>query len=274
MLDARTGREQRRVKPPGVYYQNPAARYELRDMLAFAPDGKTVAWSRVESTADVFLIEVRSGQVRRRLPGDSYPVRRLAFSPDGSKLLSAGPDGSALVWDLSGRAATPPAGGPVAPETAAGWWDRLGGRDAGDAAMREMAARPAAAIALLRERLKPVKPVDAARLDALVSRLGAPGFADREAAVRELVALGEVALPRLREAAGSGDPEVARRARAAIERIEFTVRVREERAVEVLGWVGGPDATALLRDLARGMPDAALTADAAAALARLARLHQ
>ncbi|HEY8506700.1 MAG TPA: hypothetical protein VIL46_19105, partial [Gemmataceae bacterium] len=86
--------------------------------------------------------------------------------------------------------------------------------------------------------------------------------------------LGEVALPRLREAAGSGDPEVARRARAAIERIEFTVRVREERAVEVLGWVGGPDATALLRDLARGMPDAALTADAAAALARLARLHQ
>jgi RNA polymerase sigma factor (sigma-70 family) len=102
LVDVPAGREAGRVKPD-AYYQNPSARSELRDVLAFAPDGKTVAWSGVESTADVFLIDVETRQVRRRLAGDSRPVQQLAFSPDGSRLLSAGPDGSALIWDLRGR---------------------------------------------------------------------------------------------------------------------------------------------------------------------------
>src|SRR5262249_48840874 len=102
LVDVPAGREAGRVKPD-AYYQNPSARSELRDVLAFSPDGKTVAWSGVESTADVFLIDVEARQVRRRLAGDSQPVQQLAFSPDGSRLLSAGPDGSALIWDLGGR---------------------------------------------------------------------------------------------------------------------------------------------------------------------------
>jgi hypothetical protein len=257
---------------PDAYYQDGAARYEVRDVLAFSPDGKTVAWSGVESTPDVFLIEARTGQVRRRLPGDSYPVRRLVFAPDGSRLLSAGPDGSALVWDVFGRPARRPAAAPPAGQVA-GWWDRLADTDAGKAyaAMREMADHPKAAVALLREKLRPVKPVEPGRLDALVAGLDAPGFQDREAASRDLVALADAAEPRLRRLLRqSAALEVRRRAEDALDRIEGG-RLRAERAVEVLEMIGDGAARALLRDLAGGMSGAARTADAAGALARTAR---
>ncbi len=102
LVDARTGGETARVKLD-VSHQNPSVRDELREVLAFSPDSKTLAWSGVESTAEVFLIEVASGQVLRKLPGDSHPVRQLLFSPDGTKLLSAGPDGSALIWEIVNR---------------------------------------------------------------------------------------------------------------------------------------------------------------------------
>jgi RNA polymerase sigma factor (sigma-70 family) len=266
VVDLRTGREAGRARPD-VYYQDSAARDEVRNVLAFAPDGKTLAWSGVESTAEVFLIEVRTRQVRRRLPGDSQPVQHLLFSPDGSKLLSAGPDGSALVWDVFGNA--PGAAPPGA--AAAGWWDALEDRDAAkaDRAMREMAARPNAAVVLLREKMRPVKATEAAKLDALLAWLDAPAFKDREAAVRGLAALGDAAEPQLRELLRRAPgPELKRRAEEALDRIE-AVRLRPERAVEVLERVGDAAAVRLLRELAGGMPGAALTADAAGALARV-----
>jgi dipeptidyl aminopeptidase/acylaminoacyl peptidase len=163
-----------RCKLPDVYYQDGAARYDVRDVLAVSPDGKTVAWSGVESTADVYLIEVRTRTVRRKLPGDSYPVKRLTFSPDGSKLLSAGPDGAALVWDLFGRSAEPVA----APDatTVTGWWDALDHKDAAVAvkAMRVMTASPAEAVKLLAEKLpaEKVEPLRAERAVEVLERIG------------------------------------------------------------------------------------------------------
>jgi WD40 repeat protein len=269
IVDTRTGRETGRAKLD-VFYQNGAARTELRDVLAFAPDGKTVAWSGVESTADVFLIEVRTGQVRRRLPGDSYPVQQLKFSPDGVRLLSAGPDGSALIWDVRGRPA-PQAVAPPANEVA-GWWDRLADPDAVKAyqAMRALAAHPAAAVALLREKLPPVRAVGAAKLDALVAKLDDPDFKAREDAERELAALADAAEPRLRAALrGASSLEVRRRAERVLERIEAGW-LRSERAVEVLEMIGDAAAGRLLRELAGGLPGAARTTDAAGAVARAA----
>jgi RNA polymerase sigma factor (sigma-70 family) len=270
ILDARTGREEKRVKLPEVFYQNSAARYELRDVLAFAPDGKTVAWSGVESTADVYLIEVRSGQVRRKLPGDSYPVQQLVFTPDGAGLVSAGPDGSALVWDVVGRTARKGAE-PADPARVAGWWTAIseGSAEKADVAMLEMTAHPASAVALLRERLQPVKSVAAAELDQLVARLGGADFKDREATTQTLITIGDAASPRLREETRSTNPEIARRAAVALNRIESADRIRAERAVEVLERIADPAAIGLLRELARGMPGAAMTVDAAGAVARV-----
>lgn len=57
-------------------------------------------------------------------------------------------------------------------------------------------------------------------LDTLVKRLGAGGFAERQAAAEAIEALGDRALPALREARESPDPEIQARASALIDRIE------------------------------------------------------
>jgi RNA polymerase sigma factor (sigma-70 family) len=269
LVDLRTGKEVGRAKP-GVSFQTPAPRDELRDVLAFSPDGKTVAWSGTEATAEVFVIEVRTRQVRRQLSGEAYPVSSVAWSPEGSKLLSGAVDGSALVWDILDRPSTK-AGVPSAAQVA-GWWEQLAeeNADKGYTAMRALAEHPAAALALLREKLKPIQEVPAARLDGLVAALDAEEFASREKASRELAALGDAAEARLRAVLG-GRPalEVRRRAEEALGRIEAN-RLRPERAVEVLERIGNDAAVRLLRELAGGMRGAARTDDAAGALARLA----
>jgi WD40 repeat protein len=269
VVNARSGRELGRALT-GVYYQTPAARDDLRDVLAFSPDGKTVAWSGAESSADVILIEARTHQVRRRLHGDTRPVGLLAFSPDGRRLLSAGPDGSALVWDVRGRWPDKPAAAPSA-ATVAGWWALLDDPSAQKAyrGMQEMAAHPRAALALLRDKLKPIKAVQAARLEALLAGLGAEEFKAREKASRELVVLADAAEPALRATLQKNpDLEVKRRVQDALTRIEAG-RLRPERAVEVLEMIGDKGALKLLEELAGGLAGAAQTADAAAAAARL-----
>jgi RNA polymerase sigma factor (sigma-70 family) len=272
IVNLRTGHEIGRAKPD-VYFQAPAARDELHDVLAFSPDGKTIAWSGVESTPDIFLIEACTHQVRRRLSGDSYPVQRLAFSADGSKLLSAGPDGSALIWDMLGRSSTKPAAAAPSPDSVARWWDRLAETSAEKAyrTMREMADHPSAALPLLREKLKPVQALEAAKLDALIAGLDGPEFKERERATGELVEMGDSVEPRLRaELRKSPSPELKRRAEDALERIEAG-RLRSERAIEVLEMIGDAAARKFLAELAGGMPDAARTIDAAGAMARASR---
>lgn len=268
LVDARSGHEIGRAKVD-VYYQAPSAREEVRDVLAFAPDGKTIAFSGVESTVDVFLIEARTQKVRQRLPGDSCPVQHLVFSPDGSQLLSAGPDGSALIWDLFH---SPPAR-PVNAEQVAAWWKTLADPDAGKAyrTMKEMAAHPAQAVTMLRTKLPPIRAVGASRLDALLNRLEADEFKEREAASRELIALGDAVEPGLRAALrGAPSLELKRRAEDALRRIDED-RLRSERAIEVLGMIGDISARKLLCELADGLRGAARTNDAAETLARRRR---
>ncbi len=263
-MDARSGREVGRAMT-GVSFESLIPRNSLRDVLTFSPDGKTVAWSGVESTADIFLIEARTQQVRRRLHTGSSPIGLLVFSPDGRRLLSAGPAGAALVWDVRGTWPGKPAA------RVARWWVELADPSAEKAyrTMQEMAAHPRAALKLLREKLKPVEPVQADRLERLLADLGADEFGEREKASRELVALADAAEPVLRAALEKGtDLEVKWRAKDALGRIEAG-RLRPERAVEVLERIGGAEAVKLLGELARGLHGAALTADAAGARARL-----
>jgi WD40 repeat protein len=274
VVDARSGHERGRALT-GVYYQSPAVRADLRDVLAFSPDGKTVAWSGAESSPVILLIEARTHQIRRRLHGDTRPVGLLAFSPDGRRLLSAGPDGSALVWDVRGRWPDKPAAAPSA-ATVAGWWALLDDPSAQKAyrAMQEMAAHPRAALALLRDKLKPIKAIQAARLEALLAGLGAEEFKEREKSSGELVALADAAEPALRATLQKNpDLEVKRRVQGALTRIEAG-RLRPERAVEVLEMIGDRGAVKLLEELAGGLPGAAQTTDAAGASARLTRMRK
>lgn len=182
VIDGKSGEVLGRAKTDATFWLNGGARYEISDRLAVSPDGKTAAWSGVESTSDIYLIELRSLTVRRKFDGDSYPVQRLAFSPDGSKLLSAGPDGSALVWDVFDRTAKPPADAKPSD-----WWGALADADAGkaDLAMRAMAVAAAEAVKLLADKL-PGEKVTSLRTDRAVEVLERIGSDDAKKLLEEV----------------------------------------------------------------------------------------
>jgi WD40 repeat protein len=82
---------------------------------AISPDGQTVATSLLDGT--VFLTDIRSGQIIRRLMAGMTPagLRKVAFSPDGHQLATRDDTGTVRVWDIvTGAllaALNPPVGG-------------------------------------------------------------------------------------------------------------------------------------------------------------------
>jgi hypothetical protein len=100
---------------------------------------------------------------------------------------------------------------------------------------------------------------------ALVERLGAPRYAEREAAAQALEALGREALPALRSARRNDDPEVRARAAALLERIEAAAIIRPTRVRldfhdrplgEILKNLEAQSAVPLLLFPTRGDPEA------------------
>ncbi len=275
IVDVQTGREVGRVKM-NVYHQSPSIRDDLREALAFSPDGQTIAWSGVESSADVFLIEARTARPRGRLPGDSAPVQHLLFSPDGSRLLSAGTDGSALVWDVTGRRrAERREGKPLTPADVEACWADLKGADAARAyqAIRKLTSSPAEAVAWMRTRLRPAVVPDAKRIARLIDELDSDAFATREEATKQLTALAATAEAALREALEKAPSAESRqritRLLAEVETTPAGDALRHLRGVEMLERIGTPEARRELRRLGEGAAEARLTREARAALSRL-----
>jgi hypothetical protein len=205
-------------------------------------------------------------------------VTSLDFTPDGKYLVSASKDGTALVWDVD-RFAVASGLAPSPDEKAlAGWWDRLGDRDASNAAgaMLCFERHHALTLPFFKARLRPVKELEPGRIAALIRHLDSSKFVVRQQAVRELEKLGELAEPEL-EAALEGKPplEVATQVRQLLQQprepITDTEQLRELRAVEVLEKIGTPEARTLLEGLAKGYPAARLTREAKASLDRWPR---
>ena len=244
-------------------------------VLAFSPDGKRLASGSGDQT--VFLWDVESGEPVRQLVGHRGTVLALGFAPDGKRLVSGSDDSTALVWDLDAPQHEKRSAG-VPGRRFQRLWDDLGSDDAGIAfaAHRTLAALPNAAVALLRARLAPVPPVDAALVSRLIADLDSQHFAVRQRASRVLAQLEGQAEPALRRAlAVHPAAEVEKRLRSLIERLENPTlsaeELRAQRALEVLEQLGTPEARRLLAMLSHGAPGARLTRAAAAALNRLAR---
>ena len=203
-------------------------------------------------------------------------VTALAFSRDGTKLLSAGMDGVALVWQVAalprGSAGSGRKKGPPFEKC----WQTLAGGDSVQAlqAMAALTTQPDEAVAFLKKRLTPAQPADAKQLAQWLKELDSPQFGARELAMRGLENLGDRAEQALRTALKKPlSAEARRRVQALVDLLEGPLthpeRLRAVRGVEVLERIGSAEALAVLEALAKGAPGTRLTREAQASLGRL-----
>jgi RNA polymerase sigma factor (sigma-70 family) len=236
----------------------------------FSPDGRFLAWAT--STRTVQVWDLLRGTLLPKFQGHDSAVTALTFAADGRRLVSASSDCTLLVWDVAGSASRLKVARQGEKEVRAAW-DDLGSRDGEKAfaAVRTMVAAPEASVALLRDRLRPAAPAEAAKVRRLLADLDSDEFEARERALDELKEMGAGAEGHLRKfLAGKPSPEARRRAENVLAALP-EAGPRAERAVEVLERSGTAAARELLRRLASGDADATLTRDARAALRRLER---
>jgi RNA polymerase sigma factor (sigma-70 family) len=236
--------------------------------IAFSADGRYLATSYDN---DIQLVEVASGQLVQSFESGAATVYGLTFTPDGRGLVSAHDDGTALVWDLIPRSLTA--------ANAVKRWDELASDDAAVAhrAVWALASDPAAAVAMLGEKLKPIpKPVKARATTAIIAELDHPNFQTRDAARRELIGRVEVDSDLLSAALAKATSAEVRKQLSDVLQSHpgpwprFDAQdLRRIRAIGVLVAIGTPEARRVLKALADGDPYAFLTRTAQAASRRL-----
>jgi WD40 repeat protein len=279
---ARDGRTLLVMRPRDLYVTSCKAGGPVFQLLtaymapsALSPDGR---WLATGNRSAVEVRDLRSNRAAvewQQLDGHEGEIKDLCFSPDGRSLVSASDDGTALVWDMrplverAGRRPQPPEDTLLAE-----WWAALGGEaEKAGAAMAALESYPDRAVTLAAARLAPVKEPAPGEVAKWVADLDSGDFDRRAKATKELGRLAELAEPALREALKKGpSAELKSRAEGLLERLggEETVpeRLQALRAVELLERIGTAEARKVLEGLAKGAPDAKLTKDAKASLAR------
>jgi WD40 repeat protein len=203
------------------------------------------------------------------------------FGYGGKVLVTAGSDGTALLWDLwrtsvlVGR----PHGGKPLSDHLKNAWEKLAGADAASAygSMADLISAPKATVAFLQTHLPVAKPGMDKPIDELIDDLGDAKLAVRQSAYAQLKKLGRCAEPQLIKRLQS-KPQLEVKKRIEQLLIDLPAchaagnELRELRAIQVLETIASPDARDLLQRLAMGDPDAWLTQQSLAACKRLERL--
>jgi WD40 repeat protein len=270
--DLATGKERLLIKTiESINTQGQAPpRKVLSPHFAWSPDSRVLA----VGTDNIKLWELATLNSRRDFEGHEGAVRAMAFSPDGQLLASGGSDTTVLIWAVTPAPL-------VAGEAAAGieqCWQALAKDDAAKAfaAICDLAATPKDAIAIIQKHVNPAAPADAKHIAELISQLEDMQFKVRQKATTELQSMGEQIVPAIDKALAA-NPSLETRLRLQELRDRMTGLVLKDdrlqivRAVEVLERIGSPEARQVLQSLASGAPGALTTAQAGAALERLAK---
>jgi WD40 repeat protein len=86
------------AKGPGVS-RLPVALTDSSGPLRFSPDGKEIAVANMNGLGQTGVFDAAGGKLLVTLPGHTDRIADVAFSSDGSLLVTASRDGTARVWD-------------------------------------------------------------------------------------------------------------------------------------------------------------------------------
>ncbi len=294
VLDARSGREIRRVFEPPFYFGAHALSRDGRLLAAersstvmvteTTEQGRTVRRS-TRLPPEIHVIELASGRTVRRLPGHRAEAVSLDFSPGGRYLASASRDTTVLIWDLAPEGWMP-LPDPQSDAEIEALWTQLEDADAERAwetawrltAFGRSAVRPLRAC--LSEPPKRKEPNDK-RIRMLIAALDAPSIEAREEAAKALEGLSDLVVPALRDLQVNTQAPAEMRARAmqiltrikrqptrpALPKPDYSLR--HLRAIHVLERIGSGGAKNVLEMLANESPSLRERREAKAALERL-----
>jgi len=299
VYNASNGQETRRLPAPGMG----------RTAMAFSPDDRLLAMA---AGKEIRVYELQTGTVRTRVSAAGLDESIVRFSRKGRLLGWGGPDGSvgvvdlwsssswtsaghrggiqslafagerylasgsadttALVWDLAGLTAERVPGREIPGNDL---WRQLGEENSAKAfeAQRQLLQRLGDPVAVLRRRVAPAAPADAAVLARLIKGLDHDRYEVRERSRAELEKLGDRATSAITQALQKPASLEAARLLHEIQNKVGSDRTPSDlaasRAIEVLEDLDTPDACQLLEELASGTPEARMTKQAKTALARL-----
>lgn len=244
--------------------------------LTFTRDGKLLAASSSDGTVRVWDRE--TGTVVAHFQAHAGNAGAIEFAPDGRTLLTGGGDCTAMIWDVARCAAKWRTQTVEAAPAFEQLWTTLAGDDGTKVhdALNQLRADTAKSLPFIKEKLQPAVAPDQQKVEKLIADLGHDDYDTRNLASAELEKLGPLARGFLEKALeSSADLEVTKRIKELLEKAKGPIRspelCRAIRVLELLEKVGTAEAQAILKDLAKGAPEARLTQEARDTLTRLER---
>lgn len=246
--------------------------------LAVSRDGSTLGTSsRGEKLIRCW--ELATGKELSRLEGHKDVIKSIAFSTNGTIAVSAGFDGTALIWRTvpSGNAVGD--SGKLTLADGEALWTSIAGDDALSArqAIDRLAKSSEIAVRLASSRLRPLSQSDHERIEQRVEDLDHTDVAIRRDAMDELMEFGDLAELSLRKARANRWLLMFRqRVDVVLEAIQkqpaSAIKRTNLRGIQLLEQIGDAKAVELLAKLAGGTEDDVCTIAAIASLQRLGKL--